>query len=138
MKIDTKPMPSLSMDGWITSTSIKADYLISHFFVSEYSSTFLLKGEVASMPYLIQKHENVSVGLVRDVELTLKSYFGRYVPKAEVQVSSKEYEAGKYSLIIVVIVTDIEGKEFSVCRLVDVLDSKINKIAQLNNTGETI
>ena len=99
MKIDTKPMPSLSMDGWITSTSIKADYLISHFFVSEYSRTFLFEGEVASMPYLIQKHKNDILGLVRDVELTLKSYFGRYFPKAEVQVSSKEYEAGKYSLI---------------------------------------
>ena len=138
MKIDTKPMPSLSMDGWITSTSIKADYLISHFFVSEYSRTFLFEGEVASMPYLIQKHKNDILGLVRDVELTTKAYCGRYFPKAEVQVSSKEHEAGKYSLIIVVIVTDIEGKEFSVGRLVDVLDSKINKIAQLNNTGETI
>ena len=53
----------------------------------------------------------------------------------EIEVGTKEEDDGKYSITIVIIVTDNEGKEFSVGRLADVLDAKIVKIQNLNNTG---
>ena len=31
--LDTKPVPTLSLDAWVNSTELKCDYLLSHFIV---------------------------------------------------------------------------------------------------------
>lgn len=133
--LDDKPVPSLSSDGWVTSTPMKADYLISHFFLSEYSRTYLYKGHIASFPWLLQNHKNDLSALKRAVEQTLKDYFGSYFPSATVEVTTKNEEGSKYAIIIYVSVTDVDGKEFSIGRLAQVVDAKIVRIQQINNYG---
>ncbi len=133
--IDDKPVPTLSSDGWVTNTQMKADYLISHFFLSEYSRTYLYHGDISSFPWLLQNNKDNAAKLKTDTQSTLSKYFGRYFPKAEVQVEVKQEEGSKYSITIVVIVTDVDGKEFSIGRLADVLDSKLVKVQKINNYG---
>ena len=135
--IDDKPVPTLSSDGWVTNTVMKADYLLSHFFLSEYSRTYLYLGDISSFPWILQKYKDDIYGLEDNTRQTLKKYFGRYFPKAEVDVKIKKEEGSKYAIIVVVIVTDVGGREFSVGRLADVLDAKILKVQKINNTGVT-
>lgn len=130
-----KPVPSLSSDGWVTSTSHQADYLISYFFTSQYSQTYLYHGQISSFPWILQTYKNDMFALKEQTKAALTRLFGNYFPKVEIEVGTKEEDDGKYSITIVIIVTDNEGKEFSVGRLADVLDAKIVKIQNLNNTG---
>ena len=133
--LDSKPVPTLSGDGWVTSTPLKADYLMSYFFLSEYSRTYLYHGQIASFTYLLQQHKDDMSKLSYNTEQVLKRLFGAYFPKVDVEVTTKQLEGSKWAITLVVVVTDVEGKEFSVAKLADVLDSKLVKVQQLNNYG---
>lgn len=131
-------MPSLSSKGWVYSTAEKADYLISHFFVSEYSQSLIYNGNVASFPWIIQKNQSDMLGVVRDLEITLELYFGRYFNNVVVQASYQEVppNSGVVRIDLYVSFYDEENKQFSLSRVVEVVDSKIEKILEINNTKQ--
>ena len=133
--LDTNPVPTLSLDAWVNSTELKCDYLLSHFIVSEYSRTLVYYQKISSLPWLIQKYKNDMNGLENAVRNQLSRYFGKYFPKVEVQVQVKLEEGSKYAIVMVVIVTDVDGKEFSLAKVADIVDSKVVHIAKLNNYG---
>ena len=97
--LDTKPVPTLSLDAWVNSTELKCDYLLSHFIVSEYSRTLVYYQKISSLPWLIQKYKNDMNGLENAVRNQLSRYFGKYFPKVEVQVQVK-LEEGSIFLTI--------------------------------------
>lgn len=131
-------VPSLSSAGFVQSTVEKCDLLLSHFFLSEYSQSQLHYGQVSSLPWLIHKYQNNMSGLTQGTRQTLETYFGRYFPKAEVEVVYDDLQdtTTVVTLKIFIQVTDYQGQVFAVANLVEVIDSKINKIVRLNNTGE--
>jgi len=57
--MNTILVPSLSQDGWTSSTKEKLDYLMSHFFVADKSQTALYAEEVSSFPYLVQNNKEI-------------------------------------------------------------------------------
>ena len=131
------PVPALSPDGWVTDTVIKCDYLLSHFFLSEYSSSYVSYGKVTSFPYILQKNKDSKTNLVDDTKSSLLEYFGRYFTKTEVDVKLREEDPSKYGIVISITVTDENGKEFSVAKIADILDAKILSVRDLNNYGTT-
>lgn len=131
-------MPSLSTNGWIYSTAEKADYLISHFFVSEYSQSLIYNGNVASFPWIIQNNQSNMPGVVRDLEVVLAAYFSRYFNSVVVQASQQEIppNSGIVRIDLYVSFRDEANKEFVLSRLVDIVDSKIEQILIINNTKQ--
>jgi hypothetical protein len=131
-------LPALSEDGWVTSTAEKADYLISHFFVSEYSQTLLYPGNVASFPWIIQKNQGNMLKTADDMKETLNRYFSRYFKTVSVDVKYVEEKenSSRVSLEIYISFTDHEDKEYTLSRLAQVVNTKIDKIIKLNNTAQ--
>ena len=129
------PVPSLSTDGWVTDTAIKCDYLLSHFFLSEYSRSYVSYGNVASFPYLLQKNKDSMDNLENDTRNTLEKYFGAYFNSVNVEVFLKHIEGSKYSITIGLNVTDDNGKVFEISRVATLENAKIIKISNLNNYG---
>jgi hypothetical protein len=129
-------IPALSQDGWVTSTAQKADYLISHFFLSEYSQSLLYAGNVASFQWIIQNNQGDMLKTNSTLRETLRIYFSRYF--SEVVVESNYVEtpenSGRVRITLYVSFKDHEGKEFVLSRLVEILDTKIEKVLKLNNT----
>jgi hypothetical protein len=134
------PVPSLSLDGWVTATASKADYLISHFFLADKSQSQLYKSEVSSLQYIIQANGGDMVKTSVELRTALVAYFARYFGPATVDTSFVQDSANssKVTISIYVSFTDPDGHEFVLARLVDLLDSKIQKITDLNNNGPTI
>lgn len=133
---DKSTVPTLSTDGWVRSTAEKADYLISHFFVSEYSQTHLYSGNVASFQWILkEKAGNMMDTRILLVE-TLTRYFSRYFSKVEVEATFSEIVAntGKYQIDLYIQFVDEEDKTFVLSRVVNVVDTKIEKILTINNT----
>lgn len=136
--MDTKPVPTLSVDGWVRTTEQKCDALLSHFFVSDKSQTDYFGSEaVHSFAQLLQANQNDMMGTVNAVQRSLEVYFGAYFPSVTVEVRQRDIEpnGSKVSLHIYVNVTDVEGKEFSIGRLAQIADTKIQQILNLNNFG---
>lgn len=129
------PVPTLSEDGWVTSTEERADYLFSHFFASEYSQTAFYVGTVASFPYIIQNNQGNMTNTVVALKNTLEKYFGRYFKNVVVDATHKEEpeKSGRVAITLYVSFTDEDGKEFVLARMAEMLNSKIVNILAINN-----
>lgn len=127
--------PSLSEDGWVTNSLLQADYLFSHFFVAEYSQTQLYLGQVASLPWIIQKGNNNMPETVRIMQNTLATYFGRYYQDVVVEVTEKTKgdPSSKAELLIYVRFIDHTGEEVVLGKLAELVDLKVNKIISISN-----
>ena len=134
---DLTPVPSLSPDGWVTNTTMKADYLLSHFFTSERSQSPLFPEGVCSFPWLLQEYKTSMEITARETETALTNYFGKYFPTVEVEVKAEDETAGssRVALYIYVRIVDSDGKEFILAKLAEVADAKIVNILSLNNYG---
>lgn len=131
------PVPTLSFSGWIRSTPEKADYLFSHFYESERSQTFIYKDRVSNLQYIIQKNKNNITATCSEIQATLTTYFLAYFPIVVVEVDYQEVpvNSGKITIRMYLTVTDVDGKEFNLSRLADLIDSKFDKVRKLVNDG---
>lgn len=129
-------IPSLSQDGWVISTAQKADLMISHFFLAEYSQSLLYAGNVASFQWILQDNQGNMLKTNTVLRETLRVYFSRYFTDVIVESSYTEVpeNSGRVRITLYVSFKDHEGKEFVLSRLVDILNTKIEKVLKLNNT----
>jgi len=138
--VKTILVPTLSLDGWVGSTAMKADYLISDFFLSEKSQTAFYGNEVASLPWIIQNYQGDVQKTTQAVRETLSTYFSRYFKDVTIDVSYAQDPPNSSEVKIKLYVSflDDNGKEHTLTRLIDVLDAKIQKITNLNNNGPAV
>ncbi len=127
--------PALDMEGWVTSGVHIADYIFSHFFLSDYSQTQLYLGHVSSLSWILQTHQNDIRKIVSTTENTLRSYFQRYFNNvvAEVTYDADPTNLSKLELTIYVSFEDSDGKQHTLGRLLNVINSKIAKVKKINN-----
>ena len=134
---DPTPLPTLSTDGWVSHSKKKLDYLLTHFWLSEYSSSEIYAGHVASLPWLLQTHKNSMANLASATERTLQFYLGRYFPMAKVQVQVTEVGKGsnKYDMHMGIEITDHAGSIVMGGINSRFMNTKLETIALLNNEG---
>lgn len=128
-------VPTLSASGWTNDVSEKADKLMSYYFVSEASQSNMYLGNITSLPYQIQQNGHNEVELQRMVQKELEGLFGRYFDTAVVEVSTDKplaNDPNRINLRVSVIVTE-GGRNYSLGRLVEVLNSNIQRIVDINN-----
>ena len=128
-------LPSLSEHGWITNPIEIADMLFSHFFISEYSQTYLFKGKIASLPYILQQNQDDLQKMGDDVGFWLKTLFSNYFQNIVVttNVNENDNNPNIHQLTIYVEFTDNDGKTYSLGRLIEIGDLKIRNIIVINN-----
>ncbi len=130
-----KKMPSLSEDGWVNNSIKTCDYLLSHFFLSDYSQSYIYHGQVSSLPWIIQQTQGNMSRTVSLTQQTLSGYFSRYFNNVVVEVSEIEdaNNPSKGEITIYVKFTDAENKEYVVGKLLHITDLTISKIINLSN-----
>jgi hypothetical protein len=130
-------VPSLSEDGWVNTPSLMGDYLISHFFVSDYSQTQLYLNQVSSFPYLIQKYQNDLPGLFTAIQTTLNTYLGRYFSSVTVEASQypNPTNSGSIGINLFVSYVGSDGVTYNLNKIIQIVNSKIENIINLNNNG---
>lgn len=131
------PYPAMSEDGWVTDPIRMGDYLLSDFFLSENSQTSIYKNNVSSLPFLIQSCQGNTTKLVDNTIAMLQSYFTRYfnsvVCQAEVVVDPKV--STYYALNIYLTYLDDQNNRYSIGKIVEIADSKVQKVILANNNG---
>ncbi len=133
--MNTIVVPTLSLDGWVKSTPERADYLMAHFFESEYSQTAFYKDKVSSFQWIIQKNQGDMTATVRMLKNTLTDYFSRYFTNVVVEVNHEDIvlNSSNVKLIVYISFRDEKGRDFSVGRLAELVDSKLQKVIVINN-----
>lgn len=129
-------LPSLSQDGWVSSTKEKLDYLMSHFFLSDYSQTYFYGGYVSSLSYVLQQNQGNMIDTKNAITNTLTSYLGRYKftdIAVDVGIKDEIDNSTRQIMSIYISITDQDNKSFTFANVVETTDSKFSKIIQLNN-----
>lgn len=131
---DITPVPTLSTDGWLTTTSSRADALFSDFIVANYSQCPQIPIE-SSLPWLITRHQGDIRGLESSTARVLTSYFERFFPQAKVVCYSKDNpsDAGQIDLYINLTLTDEAGESFILGKIATVGEQRVIKVATENN-----
>lgn len=129
--------PSLSEDGWVDDPVLLGDYLISQFFVSDYSQTQLYLGEVRSLPQIVQSTQGDSNKLISMVQTELMTYFSRYFNNVYVESAlvNNPTDSSEIGFTIFISYIDTNGNTHQLNNLINTLNSKISNIINLNNNG---
>lgn len=136
------PVPTLSAQGWVKSSAEKADSLMAHVYVSDKKQTALYGNNVTSIQAIVQKYGHDIIALTQQLRLELSTYLQRYYDTVNVDVRSTEnveagIATGAYTLSIYCLVTE-DGKQYSFGRLLQISNSKLEKVFSLNNDGEVL
>lgn len=135
------PVPTLSTYGFVADQASKIDYLLSHFFLSDYNQTFLYPGYVYSLPEIIQKNGGEVDGVTSDLTRKLKDYLGRYYLQVELDIHPANGQgtdaSSRIELIISMNLVD-EGKNAQFVRLLRADNSRMSEISKYNNEGAVV
>ena len=128
-------LPTLSSSGFVSGIAEKADRLMSYYFASEASQSNLYRGEITSLPKQIQLLGNDEAALSTRIRTELERLFGNYFDGVEVNVNTDIPNAADPNRInVTVSATLIEGgQQYSLGRLINVVNSRIAKIIDINN-----
>ena len=128
---------SLSEDAYVNNSTKVADYLFSDFLLSDYSQTYLYLGHVSSLAWILQDTQGDMSRTTQSVQTTLVDYFTRYFNNVVCEVTEvpNQTDPSSAQISIYLKFTDTENKEFVLGKLIDVIDTKIAKIIDINNNG---
>lgn len=137
MASSNKLLPTLSSDDWVEGTEKKADYLLAHFFESDYSQTSLYLGRISSLSWVIQEGNNDMNRTLSLLRATINDYLSRYFESVETEVSiNQDNQPSSYVFLNLYIgFTDSDGNEYTLSRLLKLLDGKLNQVIKNNNQG---
>lgn len=134
----SKPVITLSSSGWARTPQTKADFLLAHFFMAEYSQTHLYRNNVSSLPYLLTKYAGDVHAFASNCRITLDAYLRRYFDSAvstvDIDPDSLKAGNGRVDIRIGAIVTQ-DGVSASFGYLVHTLNGAAKKIIKINNDG---
>lgn len=127
--------PSLSEDGWVNNPAKIGDYLLSCFFVADFSQSYIHSGRISSFPWILtdtQGDISRTVSVTREI---LQSYFSRYFSSVDVEVQEvpNVEEPSKGQLSIYVRYTGSDNVAYVLGKLLQYQNTKIEKIIALNN-----
>lgn len=80
------PYPSIDK-GFLYSARDKLDCIISDFYESEYSQSYLFHGSISSFPYILQQHADSPEDVVNSLQSTLRTLLLKYFDDCQVEAS---------------------------------------------------
>jgi hypothetical protein len=134
----TIPVPTLSTKGWVTSRYEKCDLLLAQFYASDVNQSNLYAGQIANVQGLIEQYMHDIDNLKQGMRDMLERYLGRYYDQVSVTVSDDSATNASNKITLYLSITVIElGAQLDLAYAASFIDSKFEKILNLNNTGNT-
>ena len=124
--------PSISPLGWATTIPDRLDIEFANFIASDISQSILFP--VASLPYLIKKHQSDFQGLCNEAQSVLKTHFDGLFDLTEVAVSYRAESGDDTKIQLVFAITVVENDEvFNIRQAVENINSQTLKLMEVNN-----
>lgn len=130
-----KPVPTLSLSGWVNEIREKSDRLLSYFFYSDASQSNLYYGNVTSLPDIIKRFGNEKDRIDREMREAMYNYLKRYfdIVDIDVEVTIPDDPTDDRMNLICRIAVGQNGIRYDFSKLVAIENSKIKEIIDRNN-----
>src|SRR5574343_1210399 len=128
-------LPTVSESGWVRDPVSIFDRLLSYMIVSDYSQTNLYRGNITSIPKILQQHQ----GNITDMTIALGDNIGRYLGRyyktasAEALDITEDINDSKVTLSLYVKVTDYYNQSHVLSRMIEKQNGIVKKIININN-----
>ena len=125
-------VPSVSTQGWLTTTGEKADRLLGYFFSSEHSQTKSYYGSISSLPYLIAEYQSKMSDLKTAISRSLNQMMSAYFEEIDIDVRIRADDDSDTKYTIYLSARIIENEEtFELSNVIQIEDSVIAKISKI-------
>lgn len=130
-----KFIPTMGIKGWIDNPEDKADYIIACFMEANTSMSVTHRDQSKSLQFLLKKHANrmldLETALQDTLDQMLKDAFNAQ-SYAQVTVTADPQKPDEFSIDFTGFVVT-EGKTYTVGYMVQFENSRVKKIARINN-----
>lgn len=129
-----KVIPTLSSSGWVRAPTEKIDRALSYALTTDALQSTLYRGNLTSIPAIIQANINNRSGLANKAQAALDYYFKRLFDDAAVDVEVHEVpnKPSQLNLIVRIRVTD-QGVGYDVAREATMHNGFFMRIKDINN-----
>ena len=127
--------PTVSTDGWVNSPVKTADYMLSHFFLSDFSQTFSFPDKVRSFSNILYETQGDPSQFTLRLRENLVSYFSSQFSNVDVEVILKDDPTSnnkKYFTLFLEF-SDTTGEVHNLSRMLEQDGTKISNIIAINN-----
>lgn len=133
------PVPTMSTQGFVTDLAGKLDFLLAHFFLSDYNQTQIYPGSIQSFHELVQRVGGDVEKLMPLLQRAVTTYLTPYYQTVQVEVTSKTPldldPALRIEMFMDIALSDVNGGVGAYKRLLVADDSKMSQIIKINNEG---
>lgn len=129
----SKVIPTLSAKGFVSTVVDKAERAIAYFCVSQYSQTNLYRGNVVTLPWLVQKYGSDALEIRSQLQSALNNYLNRLFDEAQVEVVAED-DSETISLDTKIVVID-QGVRYDLGYIIRTTNNKVLDIFDINNQG---
>lgn len=115
-----------------------ADALMSYFFESDAAQTYLYKGAVVNIQYLLEQYGNNIMTITDEMRTALENLFTRYFDGAQVMISSNDNDPSNPTNAITLTISariTSNGQSFDLFGLVQSVNGKFMRVVNYTNTG---
>lgn len=106
-----KNIITLGREAVIIDTHKKIDWIMCCFFFSLHSQSRLFKGNISSLPKVMQRNTDSPGNLKSDLEETLTKYLNKFFPTVFVNVDIEDVNNNDFVIVLDVDVTDVAGSK---------------------------
>lgn len=128
-------VPSLSEQGWITSTPRMLEKIISYYITTDGAQSLVFKDRLVNLPTTYFKNINDPDGMERAMSVDLEELLARYFEDSEVITEVQEKTPSNYGIILSVSVIGKDGVKADLHRVLEMSDSGLRKVINISNYG---
>lgn len=132
----TGTIPSLTEEGWVTSSKDILAYNLAHYILSDAAQSIAYSGNIINLPETYYKNINDPVGMASAVKADLERLLGRYFISTDVVTDIKEITSKTFAILIYASVIDSENIKHELTRVTEISSLGIRKIIEMNNYGD--
>lgn len=131
-------IPSLTEEGWITSSKDTLTYIIAHYILSDAMQSIAYKGNVINLPETYYKNINDPTGMASGVKSDLERLLARYFVSVDVVTDVKELNSKQFAILIYASVIDKDNIKHELTRITEANSAGIRNIVEMNNYGDAL
>lgn len=127
--------PTLDPDGWVETSTKVADYLVSHFFLADYSQTAFFPDNVASFAWILHRYQGNITTIITETQQRLNAYFSTQFTNVDVQLTelADKSNINSHSLSLYLVFTDTDGVEHNLSRMLKYSGMKVTELIAVIN-----
>jgi len=129
-------IPSLTQEGWITSSKDTLAYVLAHYILSDAQQSIAYRGNVTNLPETYYLHINDPTAMASAIKSDLERLLGAYFVTSDVVTDVKELTAKKYAILIYATVIDKDNIKHELTRITEANSAGIRNIIAMNNYGD--